>query len=119
MSGLEGHAAEHVLRGYIRYLERGATTHAEYAQASSLQAVELSLRVEDMAAGMVAAAEDGEKVDGSPIELLAGRVEALNIQASIHTLGLSTCLVGLALLAAQGHSVPEAPPLLEEMETPA
>ena len=62
-----------VLRGYIRYLERGATTHAGYAQTASRQAVELSLQVEDLAAGRVAAAEDGAKVDGSPSELLAGR----------------------------------------------
>ena len=108
------HGTEHRLRGYIRYLERGATTHASYAQTAGEQALELTKRLDTMAGEMQVAAEDGETVDASPIELVAARIESFNLQASVHTLGLSVCLVGLSILAGMGHAVPDAPPLPEE-----
>ena len=110
---------DHVLRGYIAYLFRGCTTHATYAALCSQQAVELSKRVEAMSGNMQVAAEDGEAVDGAPIELAALREEVLNLEASVNSLGLSICLVGLAILAGQGHDVPQAPQLPDLKDPPA
>lgn len=104
-------SAEHVLRGYIAYLERGAATHANYAQVAQDQALELSKVVERMFANRVADAEDGIERHDSDAHIAGNRVELLNLQASTHTLGLSVCLVGLAVLSAMGKSVPQAPPL--------
>lgn len=105
-----------LLDGYIAYLFRGCTTHATYAALCSQQAVELSKRVETMSGNMQVAAEDEETVDGSPIELASLREEILNLEASVNSLGLSICLVGLAVLAGQGHPVPQAPQLPEVPE---
>ncbi len=106
-----------LLRGYIAYLDRGATTHAAYAQTASVQAVELSAAVDAMASNQTVDIESGMERGDSDVQIAASRVELLNLQASIHTLGLSTCLLGLALLAGQGHSVPQAPRLPEEPPT--
>lgn len=98
-----------VLRGYIDYLERGAATHAAYAHTASAQSLELSERLEKR----VAAIEDSPDVQIMDMEITANRVEILNLEASTHTVGLSICLVGLAVLAALGHDVPKAPPLAD------
>lgn len=113
---MSSHASEHLLRGYVRYLERGATTHAAFGQVASEQAVELAKTVEAMFANRVTDAEDGTERHDSDHQIVANRVELLNLQASIHTLGLSVCLVGLSLIQASGHDVPAAPPLPEEMK---
>ncbi len=108
---MSSHASEHLLAGYVRYLERGATTHAAFGQIASEQAVELAKAVDAMAADQVVDVEDGMERHDSDVAIVANRVELLNLQASIHTLGLSVCLVGLALIQAGGHDVPAAPPL--------
>lgn len=111
---MSSHASEHLLRGYVSYLERGATTHAAFGQIASEQAVELAKAVDGMAANQQTDAEDGLERQDSDVQIVANRVELLNLQASIHTLGLSVCLVGLALIQAGGHDVPAAPPLPED-----
>ncbi len=102
---------EHVLRGYIAYLERGAATHANYAQVAQDQALELAKAVDAMAADQVVDVESGVERHDSDVAIVANRIELLNLQASTHTLGLSVCLVGLAVLSAMGKNVPQAPPL--------
>ena len=102
---------EHVLRGYIAYLERGASTHASYAQAAQDEAVQAVKELSAMASNRTSDAEDGIERHDSDLEIVAMRVELLNLQASTHTVGLSVCLVGLAVLAAMGKDVSQAPPL--------
>ena len=103
-----------ILRGYVRYLERGATTHASYGQAASEQAVATSKYADNLQTSLIERAEEGEPVSLVPLELAQLRIVTLELQASIHTVGLSVCLLGLSLLAGQGHSVPQAPRLPEE-----
>ncbi len=104
-----GHDAR--MAAYVRYLERGAAIHATYADTAGEQAIAEAGRVDAIAGSMQVAAEDGEKVDGSRLELAALRVEMLNVQAAVSTVGLSICLVGLAIVGALGQQVPEPPPM--------
>ncbi len=114
---MEGYGQDHRIAQYIRHLERGAATHASYAQVASEQAVAQSRRVDQMAGAMQVAAEDGEMVDAMPIEIAALRGEILELQASIHTVGLSICLVGLTIAGALGKIVP-SPPEVQPLEGP-
>lgn len=104
-----GHDAR--MAAYVRYLERGAATHASYADTAGQQAIAEAERVDQIAAATQVAAEDGERVDSTRMELAALRVELLNVQAAVSTVGLSICLVGLAIVGALGQQVPEPPPM--------
>jgi hypothetical protein len=99
------YGSEHRLAGYIAYLERGCATHANYAQTVQEQVLELQAEL-DQAVELEAA--------DFKIERIALRLHVLELQSSIHTSGLSTCIAGLAICAAIGADVPAPPPLPEE-----
>lgn len=95
---------QETVQGYVEYLERGAATHATYAQTASDQAIHVEERLANALGG------------GSPeveLDVIALRIAVLEVQASVHTAGLSTCLAALAQLAAAGFDVSAAPPLPE------
>lgn len=110
MSG-EGYGQDHRIAVYIRHLERGAATHAAYGNLASEQAVATSKHADDLVTAMVERGEDGEQVDGTGAELAQLRVEVLELQASIHSVGLSICLVGLTIAGSLGQVVPQPPDL--------
>lgn len=110
MSGDE-YGQDHRIATYIRHLERGAATHAAYGNLASEQAVATSKHADDLVRAMVERGEDGEQVDGNEAELAQLRVEVLELQASIHSVGLSICLVGLTIAGALGQVVPQPPDL--------
>lgn len=105
-----------VLKAYAGHLERGAQTHATYGQIASRQAVTQEHLLEQLAERMGKGKTEEELDLGieTPAFVMGQQmVELFNLQASIHTLGLSVCLAGLAGLAAQGVEVPDPPPLPE------
>jgi hypothetical protein len=105
-----------VLKKYAAHLERGAQTHSVYAQIASRQAVTQEHLLEDLAERLEEGKTEEELglgVDRPAFVLGQQMVELFNLQASIHTLGLSVCVAGLAGLAAQGVEVPDPPPLPE------
>ncbi len=94
---------------YVDHLERAIRTHASYATISGEQAFEIDKRLTKIRESrspidMVAYADDGQS--------MRREILLLELQSSIHTLGMTVAVSALTQLAAMGVDVPQPPPVM-------